>query len=370
MLKRMDQNGNGVLEDNEVSDRARGFLDRMKEGAGYTDKGPINIEKLTAAMKKQREAGDGGTVPGFGEDPGLEKAKGFDAPPPLGDLALENKFDQKTIDSVNSMLERYDKDKNGFLDNYEWSGARWRTPPEGSDLNKDGKLDRLELAKRVSGFSSEPKQEGSEGGSRESGDGDDIKKNAKSMMYQYDKDKSGYLEKSEWFKSDLADYDKNKDGKISSDELAARISRFASRSSFSSRGDGEKVDTYRFLTPLERLPKGLPDWFNANDADEDGQIHMSEYSVVWSESKAEEFARYDLNGDGFITPKEALGADGKSVPSTSSTASSTSSSSSRSSTSTASSSSTDRGGSSSDRGGDRPRGFGPPGGGGFGFGRR
>lgn len=371
----MDRNGNGVLDDDEVSDRARGFIDRIKERAGYTDKGPVNIDKLASAYKKQTDDGEPGTVPGFGEDPGLDPALGFDAPPPLGDLALENKFDQKTIDTVNSMLEKYDKDKNGFLDGYEWAGARWRTPPEGSDLNKDGKLDRLELAKRVSGFSAPREEENKDDrGSDGRGSGDDqIKKSAKSMMYQYDKDKSGYLEKEEWFKSDLADYDKNKDGKISTDELASRIAKFASRSSFGSRSDGEKVDTYRFLSPLERLPKGLPSWFNDNDLDEDGQIHMSEYASTWSDSKAEEFTRYDLNGDGFITPNEALAADGKPVPSNSSLTSTASTS---RSSSSPSSSTSDRGGDrGSDRGGERFRG-GPPGGfggggfGGGGFGRR
>jgi hypothetical protein len=33
---------------------------------------------------------------------------------------------------------------------------------------------------------------------------------------------------------------------------------------------------------------------------------MAEYSQVWSESMAREFAKYDLNGDGVITPEEAL----------------------------------------------------------------
>ncbi|EAQ78879.1 hypothetical protein DSM3645_27403 [Blastopirellula marina DSM 3645] len=356
----MDKNGNGVLDDDEVSGRWGGFIDRIKERAGYSDKGPVNIEKLTNALKKQREAGESGTVPGFGEEAGLEMAKGFDAPPPYTGIALENKFDQKTIDSVTSMLDRYDKDKNGFLDSYEWSGARWRTPPEGSDLNKDGKLDRLELAKRVSGFSAgrDDGKDDAGGDRRGSDDKGDIRENAKALLKQHDKNGNGYLEKDEWFKSDLGNYDKNRDGKISTDELASRISSFANRSSFaSSRAEGQKVETYRFLTPLERLPKGLPDWFNNNDADEDGQIHMSEYSVVWSDSKADEFAKYDLNGDGFITAKEALGGGSATTA-----ASTSSSSSSRSSSSTASASPSERSSGPPSRG-DRSRG-------GFGFGRR
>jgi hypothetical protein len=36
---------------------------------------------------------------------------------------------------------------------------------------------------------------------------------------------------------------------------------------------------------------------------------MSEYSATWSNSKAEEFAKYDVNGDGFVTPGEALSVE-------------------------------------------------------------
>ena len=33
---------------------------------------------------------------------------------------------------------------------------------------------------------------------------------------------------------------------------------------------------------------------------------MAEYAANWTDAKADEFARYDLNGDGTITPQECL----------------------------------------------------------------
>jgi hypothetical protein len=67
--------------------------------------------------------------------------------------------------------------------------------------------------------------------------------------------------------------------------------------------------SYRFLSPQERLPRGLPDWFLRKDADGDGQVAMAEYaSSGWSEALAEEFTKHDLNGDGVITPEECLKA--------------------------------------------------------------
>ena len=60
-----------------------------------------------------------------------------------------------------------------------------------------------------------------------------------------------------------------------------------------------------FRSASERLPEGLPDFFR-QDADGDGQIEMWEYATTWSEAKAAEFASWDLNGDGIITPEECL----------------------------------------------------------------
>jgi hypothetical protein len=62
------------------------------------------------------------------------------------------------------------------------------------------------------------------------------------------------------------------------------------------------------LTAAERLPKELPLDFARRDANSDGQVAMAEYSASWSDSIAREFNQFDLNQDGFITPKECLKA--------------------------------------------------------------
>jgi hypothetical protein len=56
-----------------------------------------------------------------------------------------------------------------------------------------------------------------------------------------------------------------------------------------------------------RLPAGLPDWFRKGDRDGDGQLTLAEYAEVGSTSADKEFARYDRNQDGLITPREVLG---------------------------------------------------------------
>jgi hypothetical protein len=67
--------------------------------------------------------------------------------------------------------------------------------------------------------------------------------------------------------------------------------------------DNERPKFYRFRSPKERLPEGLPGFFS-RDANGDGQVSMSEYSRYWSDRTVEEFRRYDTDNDGMITPKE------------------------------------------------------------------
>jgi hypothetical protein len=70
--------------------------------------------------------------------------------------------------------------------------------------------------------------------------------------------------------------------------------------------DGKsKRRTYRFTPAAERLPTGLPSWFKSQDKNGDGQVSMSEYSRSWSRSTVSKFKRYDLDGDGIVTTKEA-----------------------------------------------------------------
>jgi hypothetical protein len=53
-----------------------------------------------------------------------------------------------------------------------------------------------------------------------------------------------------------------------------------------------------------KMPAGLPPWFLELDTDKDGQVALYEWRRA---NKAyDDFTTWDLNGDGFITPEEAL----------------------------------------------------------------
>ncbi len=67
----------------------------------------------------------------------------------------------------------------------------------------------------------------------------------------------------------------------------------------------------RFYVRPSRLPLGLPDWFLKADRDGDGQLTLSEFAQTGSASPEKEFAAYDRNRDGLVTPAEILFATGR-----------------------------------------------------------
>lgn len=425
---RMDKNQNGLIEPDEISDRARPFVEQAARQAGLDPAQPLPISKLVPAPSDgapatpatpatpttpatpsanatsgadadRRDRGrddssgsssggssSGGTAPsgsssgggasaapavaGFGMEDKTPKPPGFDAPPPAAvaaQAALAQKYDRRVVEMLDGMFREYDKNRDDLLDESEIARMTWRSDPKESDTNKDGKLSRAEMAERLakrfqSDRGSSGGSSGSSSGSSSSGgsseDNSRVKRYAEGLLKQNDANSNGLLERNEWseVKSISKDTDANNDGIVTLDELVAKLSnygkssgstassgstpsssgsgssstasassggssssgsrggwgsgRYGSSSSSTSAKSGERK-TYRALTPLERLPKGLPDWFARNDADADGQVAMAEFSSTWSDSKAEEFAKYDLNGDGFITSAECLKVDTK-----------------------------------------------------------
>lgn len=144
---------------------------------------------------------------------------------------------------------------------------------------------------------------------------------ADGLMQRYDENKNGVLEKEEWSKmrGEWAPADTDGDGKISKEELSRRLAEMngakpssggQSRPESPSSGSASPVSakSYRFRSPYDRLPDGLPSWFRDRDKDRDGQVLMAEFADRWTEETYREFAKYDRNGDGIITPQECLKA--------------------------------------------------------------
>lgn len=332
-LHEMDQNRNGVLEAEEAEGRRRYFAERILQRAGLATEFPVAISKVNEGLRNYytdaQQAAPGGSPsgpypggpPGGGPPPGAPPSSstesgsgtaktpavplvpGFGVPsnlPPPPGFGMElAQVPAVAGDSSNGSRE---------------SGSSGGTSGGGTS------------GAASSGSSSSPSASSSSSG------GDELaeryRRYARELIKKYDKNGNGQLERDEWkaMSGNPENADRNHDGVITVDELTARLiemGRSGSSGGGSSRSGppgsggsrerstsaaGAAKPALRFRTAAERLPEGLPDWFAPKDADGDGQVAMAEYATTWSDRTVAEFARYDLDHDGFITPSECLAA--------------------------------------------------------------
>lgn len=492
MVSRLDQNGNGQIDPEEMQGPARFFLERAARDSNLDLTKPIPTAKLREVMQARMQqrggpgnGGNGGSnstsaLPktinapnAFGVEQKLTPVPGFGIPSADSWDVIKAKYNERIVQRVEEMLGRMDKNKDGILDAEEIKNGQWRGDPKESDVNKDGKLSRSELAERQrlrdqngggggpgggfagggfnrggGGFAGGGFQggdfnggfpgggfngggsTGSSGGSGSSSKSSPSRSTAtvvaaatpyrvygvanpspsssnyaapattlamnaappsapaasaptattpptgapatsppvaavappatpaeapasaaaipqpvidfaESTIKENDANKDGTLDGDEVTKmsSRRRKADINADGKITKEELIAYQMGFQSLSptlaasssgststgattsssssspansasaasvNYGGRATSTKgIKTYRFLTPGERMPAGLPDWFLRSDANGDGQVSMAEFSSTWDDAKAAEFTRWDRNGDGLVTTREA-----------------------------------------------------------------
>ncbi len=169
MVKRMDRNENGQIDPDEMEGRARGFLESIARDNNLDLSKPIGNDKLRDIMRARFQGGPGGpsssagnsssnksapvpavktfgvstsgatpTVLGFGADAGSDN---WDS--------LRAKHDPRVIEKVEESLKRYDRNQDGMLDAEEMKNGRWDSGhPLDHDKNRDGKVQRSELAER------------------------------------------------------------------------------------------------------------------------------------------------------------------------------------------------------------------------------
>ena len=290
LLRRLDHNQDGLLQREEIPRRVWPQVELAARQRGLDTKKPLPLSELARSIKPRRA------------DPG-EPAK----PTPKDTNTNSEDGSEPSVQSdgnASSLVPGF-----GVPDN--------RPPVTGFDVPLSGT--------RVQRTESPEEGKGSKASTAStSAANSQVRRYAKSMLAQYDKNKNGQLEKEEWsrLRGKPKEADRNGDDVLSLDELSEHLAGYGSRrdtvSGSRSRAGGKSSyrsskphgtnRSSRFLSPHERLPKGLPDWFPRKDADLDGQISMGEFSTVWSRGKLKEFTDWDLNGDGLIVPKECLRA--------------------------------------------------------------
>jgi Ca2+-binding EF-hand superfamily protein len=346
-----DANQDGIVEPNEMHGRERYVYERMAKEAGLDPSHSISAGEFRDAvrkqMQKQEESGLGGRDPGsrrFGKRGSGDPTRGPEGPggPPDGDRRRRRGEGREPSQSPGGdpsprgpAAESSPVPKSsGFgLPTEQPKVAGFGQPASGAAPSSGG------TQGSVTGSSSTGSSPA--GPAREGGFDDRIRKYAEALLKQYDENKNGVLEKSEWSKmrGSPEKHDRNNDSVVTLDELTHGLSEYSRSGTSSGGGSSYNSSTsssssspasagysatprspsgtprsgdrksYRFLSATERLPKGLPDWFARKDADGDGQVSMAEYSSDWDDAKVAEFSKYDLNDDGVVTPEEVLQAD-------------------------------------------------------------
>jgi len=260
-------------------------------------------------------------VPGFGPLQGERAVPGFGPAATATGLTIT----PEDLARADERLQRYDRNRDGYIDRSEAGNAPWREEPFQFDIDRDGRLSRVELARRYAlrrvadapgvqgppplrGTPSTPgsnpsweeqqRRERERRAAEEAARGRDSFRGTReswhlteTLMSRHDTNRDGLLDAAECRRMGLSamSADTDRDQRINRPELAAWLAE-------QQAAQGRAV------------PPELPSWFVEKDVNSDGQVQMSEFAKEWTDERLDEFARLDLNRDGVIVPEECLQA--------------------------------------------------------------
>ncbi len=318
-FSRLDKNGNGYLDLDEIDDRSRAAIQRYADAGGLSITRPNSIRKWEYAYQKYRDSRNKSKY--IEIEPASEGVRGFglDETQPLvpdfNAAKIEYPYNQADIDTSKSLLRRYDKNKDGYMDREEADGPRWSgTSPFDFDYNNDDKISLVEFAQRYAhrrltasrSTSTKyydptmPSTAGGYGINERAGSDRSASVNsdrnsqylAASVFGRYDTNRDGRLTMMEARRSgvEIASVDQNRDGVIDRKELDQWL--------------------YQEIKAVASSDSDvLPSWFIERDLNGDSQVEMAEFTDEWDEETAERFTSFDANNDGIITADEAMVAD-------------------------------------------------------------
>ncbi len=312
-LERLDRDGDGEVEPEEITPQARPYLERIAQGKRLSLDRDNDIEDLQESARIYHATQSGvagreiqperkGTIHSFGIDDDQFLV------PDFGLAEIKYRYTNSDLEDADRSLRRNDQNEDGFIDRREALDGHWtHGDPFDVDFDKDDRLSRMELAQRyarrrlMSDDSQELIQRARRVGigirptpspKRDSDDSQWWRQGGSShwltasMMSRFDTNRNGRLENSEYqdlgFPASRVDIDR--DGELSREELHNYLSQVQAEA-----GDESE---------------GVPGWFYELDVDRDGQVAMAEFSEEWTEPKSREFAMLDLNSDGLLTASE------------------------------------------------------------------
>lgn len=306
-LRPLDANRNGMIEATEVDAQAKHFLDRTAGRYGLQISVPMSIDRFRDSLvEAYLRTHSGGSGSGGGSSAGSPAGNGsalaqnrsgvagFGSSTTSASSASgggSSAVDERYRSYAANMLKRYDKNGSGALEREEWSQMRgewWKS----ADTNGDGTIALDEIVGRLAGYRARYQ-------SRSSTTTVTSTQSTPSSSTSFGSTSSPAASSSATTSS------------VSSTSATTNTNTATTPAATSTAATTTAVPVrkpYRFLTPTERLPAGLPDWFTRRDTNGDGQVTLAEFSEALSDDVASEFAKHDLNNDGVVTPQECLTA--------------------------------------------------------------
>lgn len=257
-------------------------------------------------------------VPGFGPLRGQRAVPGFGPA-----VATQVSITPEDLARADERLQRYDTNRDGYIDRNEVANGRWYDEPFQFDTDRDGRLSRAELARRYAlrrvsdptggrgplspsgppaGPGPNPPWEEQQRRERERRAAEEAARSrgefrpsreiwhlTETLMSRHDANRDGLLDAVECRSMGLSvtSADGDSDRRINRPELAAWLAE-------------QEAELGR------AVPRELPSWFVEKDVNSDGQVQMSEFAKEWTDERLDEFSRLDLNHDGIIVREECL----------------------------------------------------------------
>ena len=307
MLKRQDSNGDGMLDENELSNGPGRFMvERVFGQMGIQPTYPIAISSLKQTLENAFQAGGRSFQGGRGGGSFQGGRGGGSFQGGRGGGSFQGGGGQRPP-------------RNGP------PGSAIANAPSPGGLGF-GVTNPSQPTTLGFGIASDSAKPTTTPGAASPGGADQIRSLAEAIVRKFDKSSDSRLDKDEWPAAgkwgtfaeanrsggasvgvpELIVYltDLSRSGKLSSLDLPDA----GSPSGASDPAMPPRPKSGRFRTAKELLPSGLPDWF-LRIADDDGQVPMAEYAETWTPDQAARFFQYDLNHDGVITAAECLKAE-------------------------------------------------------------
>ena len=293
-IKGQDKNKDGVLAPEEIEgDRTRKFLEKLGIPTGKTSKVDDLVKnynkRIANESVKERKAFERrlNTLPQFGtetESFGVsqfgtdDKAEGVQSFDETASGMKASDFEPEMLEKADKLLGTFDRDRNGFLDGDEISRLSWKSPPpETSDINRDGRLSKMELAKRFATGEGTTKRIRS---TRE-------KDESQTRRGEYSRDR------------DRESRDRDRDRGSRDGERDGR--RYERRETPKPTSGGAVAKAKANAQSAQGYAKYVDRSFKKYDANSDGRLDKKELSASSLLKKAK-----DSDGDGFISKQEAI----------------------------------------------------------------